>query len=132
EEIDLGYLFKKMNDLFKKSIKLLFEVIAFFLKYKFIVIALIVIGFAYGYYKDSHSKKLYLNQGIVIPNYESVDYLYDKVAVINEKILIGDTLYLKNLLGANYLNLIKINVEPIADIYNFSTKSREHVDVLRI
>lgn len=132
EEIDLGYLFKKIGDLFKSCVKILFQIIAFFLKYKFIVLALIIIGFAYGYYKDSNAKKSYSNQGIVIPNFESVDYLYDNVENFNAKIEAADTLYLKKVLDSNFRKIRKIEIEPIADIYNLMTKSREQIDVFRI
>src|SRR5690606_24972696 len=102
EEIDLGYLFKKAGDIFKNCVKILFQIIAFFLKYKFIVIALIVIGFAYGYYKDSNAKKSYSNQGIVIPNFESVDYLYNSIENLNTKIRQADTLFLQKVLDTNF------------------------------
>tara|TARA_R110000850_G_scaffold271031_2_gene404826 strand:+ start:222067 stop:223047 length:981 start_codon:yes stop_codon:yes gene_type:complete len=132
EEIDLGYIFKKLNDLFKKSVKLLFEVIAFFLKFKIIVMALIIVGAAYGYYVDSKTKTVYDNKAIVIPNFESVDYLYDKIEALNSKIESRDTLYLKKILDSDYRHLKKIQIEPIADIYNFIAKSRENIDIFRI
>lgn len=132
EEIDLGYLFRKINDLFNKGVKLLFEIIAFFLKFKFIVIALIIIGVAYGYHIDNSSKEVYDNEAIVIPNFESVDYMYDKVEAINLKIKANDSLFLKNILGTNYRSLRKIELEPIVDIYNFVSKSRENIDIFRI
>lgn len=132
EEIDLGYLFKKINQLFKRAVVALFEVIAFFLKFKFIVIALIIVGVVYGYYKDRNSVPTHRNEAIVIPNFESVDYLYDKVEALNTKIAANDSLYLKTILGTNYRKLRKIEVEPIVDIYNFAAQSRENIDIFRI
>lgn len=132
EEIDLGYLFKKIGDLFNRCVKILFQIISFFLKYKFIVLALIIIGFAYGYYKDSTAKKSYSNQGIVIPNFGSVDYLYNNIEHLNAKISSRDTLFLKKVLDTNFRKIKKIEIEPITDIYNLMTKSREQIDVFRI
>lgn len=132
EEIDLGYLFRKINIFFKNCVKTAFMVLHFFLKYKFIVLALILIGFVYGLYKENSTKKVYLSQGIIIPNFESVDYLYDNVDVLNSKIRLGDTLFLKKVLDTNYRRIRAVEIEPIIDIYNFASKSRENIDVFRI
>ncbi len=69
---------------------------------------------------------------IVIPNFESVEYLYDKTDELNFKIQSGDSLYLKEIFGEKYKAVKKIEIEPIVDIYNFTTKSRENIDVFRI
>ncbi|CAM3341833.1 hypothetical protein [Aequorivita lipolytica] len=132
EEIDLGYLFKKSNDFFKSIIRGLFLILAFFRKFYIIILVLVLVGFAYGYYKDSNSVTTYNNEIIVIPNFESVDYLYDKVEVINNKIASGDTLYLQNVLDTNFRKLNSIKLEPIVDIYNFVSKSYRNYDVLRL
>jgi hypothetical protein len=132
EEIDLGYVFKKISDFFKNTVKLLFVVLAFFKKYIIIVVLLFLIGFGFGYYKDETSKKVYLNEVILIPNVESVDYLYDKVNALNVKIKLKDSLYLKSILDTNYRKIRKIEIEPIVDVYNFVSKSRENIDIFRI
>ncbi len=132
EEIDLGYLFKKIGLFFKNCIKTLFLILAFFQKYIIVVVIIIIIGIGYGYYKDITAKKVYSNEVILIPNVESVDYLYDKVEALNNKIKIKDTVYLKTLLDTNYRKFRKIEIEPIVDIYNFVSKSRENVDIFRI
>ena len=131
EEVDLGYLFKKMGNLFKKFIKLIFLVLAFFVKYIVAVVILIIIGVGIGYYLDKNAEEVYNNEEIVIPNFESVDYLYDKVAVLNAKIETQDTIYLKTILDTNYRKLNKIEIEPIVDIYNFATQSRENIEVFK-
>lgn len=132
EEIDLGFLIHKINQLFKKAVVTFFQIITFYLNYKFIVLALIIMGVAYGYYKDATSKPVFKNEAIVIPNFESVDYLYDKVEALNAKITSKDTVYLKTILDTNYRKVRKIEIEPIIDIYNFAAQSRENIDIFRI
>lgn len=132
EEIDLGYLFKKANDFFRKVARGLFLIIDFFLKYIIIVIVLLIIGFGIGFYKDLNTIKTYNNEVIVIPNFESVDYFYDKVDAINSKISSGDTLYLQKVLDTNFRKLKNIKLEPIVDIYNFVSKSYRNLDVLKL
>ncbi|MCR9182176.1 MAG: hypothetical protein NXH73_04555 [Flavobacteriaceae bacterium] len=132
EEIDLGYLIKKINHLFKRAVVALYEVISFYLKHKFIVLAIIIVGFAYGFYKETTSKPVLNNKAIVIPNFESVDYLYEKVDALNAKIQSKDSVYLKSIFGSNQRRVKKIEIEPISDLYNFAAKSRENIDILRI
>jgi hypothetical protein len=132
EEIDLGYLFKKTNNFVKSVFRSFFLVLAFFKKYFIIVLVLIILGFVYGFYKDTIALKTYNNELIVIPNFESVDYLYDKVEAINLKIKAGDTIYMQHILDTNFNKLGTIKIEPIIDFYNFISKSRENIDIFRI
>ena len=132
EEVDLGYMFKSIGGVFKKFVKLLFLAISFIKKFILIILGLVIVGVILGYFLDLNSKKVYENRLIVIPNFESVEYLYDKTDELNFKIQSGDSLYLKNVFGNNYSAIRKIEIEPIVDIYNFTTKSRENIDVFRI
>lgn len=132
EEVDLGYLLKSIGGFFKKILRALFLILDFFKKYYIIIIVLLIIGFAYGYYKDYNTIKVYNNEVLIIPNFESVDYLYDKVEAINNKITSGDTIYLQKILDTNFQKLNSIKLEPIVDIYNFVSKSYRNYDVLRL
>lgn len=132
EEIDLSLLTKKLNNALKKSIILIFGALGVFIKYKIIVAILVIIGFAYGFYKDKTTQKIFYNKVIVIPNFGSVDYLYDKVEVLNAKVAARDSIYLKPIFGSNYGKLRKIEIEPIVDVYNFASQSRENLDIFRI
>ena len=132
EEIDLGYLFKKSNHFFKSIVRALFQVIEFFKRYWIIIFTLIIVGLGIGYYKDLKVEKSYYNELIVIPNFESVDYLYDKVEAINLKMSAGDSIFMQKVFGANFQKFRGIEIEPIADLYNFISESREHIDIFRI
>jgi|SRR5690554_442116 len=132
EEIDLGYLFKKSNDFIRSFVRAIFQVLAFYVKYWIILLVLVLLGWGYGYYVDSNSKKTYINEGIVIPNFESVDYLYKNINFLNNKIRQNDTTFLKNVFPSGYDRVNAIEIEPISDIYNAMTKSREQIDVFRI
>lgn len=132
EEVDLGYLLKKSNDFLKGIAKGIFKILDFFLKHIIWIIILIIIGIGIGFYKDYTTTKGYDNQVIVIPNFESVDYLYSKIEAINSKTSVGDTIFLKNIFGENRGKMGIIEIEPIVDVYNFISKSRENIDILRI
>ncbi|MCG2417522.1 hypothetical protein K8089_00710 [Aequorivita sp. F47161] len=132
EEVDLGYLLGKFGDFSKSLARSLFLVIDFFKKYLIVIIILVIVGLAYGFYKDYTSTKSYSNELIVIPNFQSVDYLYDKVNELNLKIAAKDSAYLKTVLDTNYSKLKLIEIEPIVDLYNFISESRQYVDILKI
>ncbi len=132
EEVDLGYMFRSIGNLFKKLVKLLFLIVVFFRKFIFLIIGLVILGIILGYFLDKSAKRVYENRIIVIPNFESVEYLYDKTDELNYKLRSNDSVYLKTIFGEEYKNIKEIAIEPIVDIYNFTTKSRENIDVFRI
>jgi len=134
DEIELGFLFKTVNDIIRKIAKQIFLVLAFFRKYAIIVGILIIAGIGIGYFWDTNSQKIpvYENHVIVIPNFESVDYLYETVEELKAKLANSDTIYLQSVLGANYKYLTGVDIEPIVDIYNFASKSQENIQVFNI
>lgn len=132
EEIDLGYLLKRSNDFLKSIVRGLFLILDFFRRFFIVVLVLLLIGFGYGYYKDANEATIYNNEVILIPNFDSVDYLYDKVEAINKKISARDTIFLDEVAGANFKNLKRIAIEPISDLYNFVSKNNRNFDVLRL
>ena len=132
EEIDLGYIFKKSNDFFKSLLRLFFLIVAFFLKYIVIVIILLIVGVAIGYFQDKKKDKILDNELIVIPNFESADYLYSKVEALNNKKKAEDSLYFKSFLGDEFDNFIKIEIEPIVDVYAFMAEKKENLETLKV
>lgn len=132
EEVDLGYLFRKIGIFFKKCVVILFNVIEFYLKFKYILLLLIAIGIAYGIYQKRNSEHVLINEAIVIPNFESVDYLYDKIDALNKKVIAEDTLFLNPIFGKNAFRLKEIEIDHIDDLYNNIAKTRERVELFDI
>lgn len=129
EEIDLGYLIKRTNQFFINITKLIYETIILALRFKLFSIPLFLLMIVYGYYLDSKTQPILTNETIVIPNFESVDYLYDKVHAVNSKR--WDSIYMKNIFGSNYKQFKGIEIEPIVDIYDFVSASRENVEIFK-
>jgi uncharacterized membrane protein len=132
DEIDLGYLFNKISSLFRSFVRLLFLVISFFIKYIIVVVVLIIIGIALGYYFDKNKTEVYNNELIVIPNFESTQYFYDKVDALSSKLRDGDAEFLEATIGPNYIDLRGLEAEPIIDIFTFASLSRERVDLFKV
>ncbi len=119
QEIDLSQISKKIGSFFDGIVFNIFRLI-FLLKRNIVLVGLLlIIGGGLGYFFDKNFKS-YDHQIMVMPNFESTDYLYSKVALLNSKIKEGDTIFLKEVVGIKNpkkIGLIEIN--PITDVYKF-------------
>lgn len=118
EEIDLGQLFGKIGNFFSSITASIFNGILFIQKNIILLIALFVLGAGLGYYLDSETK-VYNHEVIVSPNFGSVDYLYNKIDLINSRIKQRDTTFLKSIGIAEPKNISKVSIKPVIDIYSF-------------
>lgn len=123
EEIDLGQLFSKIGNFFSSITTSIFKGILFIQKNIILLTALIVLGAGLGYYLDSETK-VYNHEVIVSPNFGSVDYLYNKINLINSRIKQRDTSFLKSIGIAEPKNISKISIKPVMDIYSFVNENR--------
>lgn len=118
QEIDLGNLFKKIEQFFISLISKVFQFLNFVKRNMLKLIAIVVIGFAIGLLLDNYTKK-YNTEIIVNANYVSPDFLYSKVDLIQSKILAKDSAFFNKIGVKNYKSISKIEIEPIIDIYSF-------------
>lgn len=131
QEIDLLQISKSIGNGFQNLAFSLFKGIQFLVKNSIIIAILFVIGLGIGLYLDSSEKK-YNHQIIVIPNFQSNDYLYSKIDLINAKIEDKDTLFLKALGFSNPKSISKIEIEPIIDAYTFVRYNEDNFDLLKL
>ena len=132
QEIDIFQLSRSIGSFFDRINRSIFRVIQFFIRNWIVVLVLVVLGAALGYYLDS-SKKSYNNQVVVTPNFESVDYLYAKIDLIQSKIASGDVDFLKNELGlANPQIIRKIEIKPVADVYKFIEDKEQNLELIKL
>ena len=119
QEIDLSQISKKIGSFFDGIVFNIFRLI-FLLKRNIVLVGLLlIIGGGLGYFFDKNFKS-YDNQIMVMPNFESTDYLYSKVALLNSKIKEGDTIFLKEVVGIkNPKKIGIIEINPITDVYKF-------------
>lgn len=128
QEIDLSAVLQKK---IKSIAIILFDIILFFKKYFIVIIGLIIIGVSISYFLDKYSKQIYKNEVIVIPNYDSSDYLYNTIQNINSKINLVDSQFFNTIGLTEYNRLKKIKIEPITDIYNFLSDKKKY-DIFKI
>ncbi len=118
QEIDLSLLTKKIAGLFESFLSFIFNCILYVKKNIIILVLLFVVGAVLGYLSDDSNNK-YENDIIVTPNFGSIDYVYDKVGLLNAKIKQNDSTFLKSIGILEPKKVTSIEIEPIIDIYNF-------------
>lgn len=132
QEIDLLQIFQKIGKLFDWINTFLFKCIQFFVKNAILILILLVIGVGLGFYLDT-TKKTYNQQIIVTPNFESTDYLYSKIGLIESKIKERDTVFLKEIVGIKKpKEILKIAIKPITDVYKFIENKTENFELIKL
>lgn len=132
QEIDLTQISKKIGRLFEWINTFLFKCIQFFVKNAIVILILLVIGVGLGFYLDV-TKKTYDHQIIVTPNFESTDYLYSKIDLIESKIKERDTVFLKEIVGIKKpKEILKIEIKPITDVYKFIENKTENFELIKL
>ena len=118
EDIDLALVSGKIKKYIGRVNDWFFDWILFF-KRNIILVALVIIaGIALGYYLDG-GKKIYEQRIVVMPNFGSIDYLYDNVDLINEKIRENDGEFLSSIGLYGGAEIGGITVEPVVEIYDY-------------
>jgi len=132
EEIDLGYLFERIKSLFKSILIGIVSIIQFFWKHKFRLIGVGVLGIAIGLYLAKTAERIYVNELLIKPNYNSTQYVYDKIDALNFKIESKDSVFLKNIFDENYKKLKGVEINPVVDIYNLIGQSEDIEETFKI
>ncbi|WP_313384727.1 hypothetical protein [Chishuiella sp.] len=122
QEIDLIYLAKKIKAFFYYLGLQVFIFFQFILKVKYILFLIIIIGATIGFIIDKYSLKKYKTELVVIPNFNSTDYLYSEIE--NMDIFKKENSVLFN-------DIIDIEINPILDTKSFIENS-ENKEFLKI
>lgn len=131
QEIDLSQISKKIGGFFENISTRIFKGILFIMRNIIVIGILFIGGMALGFYLDS--SKIYDNEIIVTPNYDSTDYLYSKIDLIKAKINEGDTVFLKEVVGIkNPEKIVKIEIEPIPDVYRFIQGNAANFEFIKL
>lgn len=118
QELDLGQFSRETGSFFSKVNDAFFDWILFFKRNILFVIVLIVLGAGLGFYKDSTSET-YEQKLFVVPNFGSVDYLYEEVENLSFKIKQEKEYFEKNFGLKQSGKIVKIKIEPVVEIYEF-------------
>lgn len=129
-EIDL----LKITDSFSKSFNRIFDKFIGFLKFIkrniLYILLLFAIGGTAGYFYDKQNKKYY-SDIIVSPNFQTVDFLYSQIDVINSRIEQNDEVFLNSLGITPKDKISKISVKPITDIYKLVDDNENYLELFK-
>jgi len=132
DEVDLSVVFKAIQNFFKSIFIGIINIIKFYWKHKIVLLILIVAGAIAGYFWEKSFDKTYKNQLLVIPNFESANYLYNKIESIESKLISADSVYLKKVFGENYEAVSSIEISPVVDVYNFVSLSNSNQELFEL
>lgn len=130
-EIDLNQLTQKIGKSIGNFGYFIFNSIQFFIKHGIAIVLLLILGLAAGFYLSSVQKK-YDHKIIVLPNFNSTEYLYNKINLLNIKIEDKDTVFLKSI-GIKYPEKLReIKIEAIIDPYDFVNGKESNMEMLKL
>lgn len=131
QEVDLGQLSKKIGQTYQNFLRWIFRGILFIKRNFILLLVLLIVGAALGYYLD---KKVvsYSHQIIISPNFGSTDYVYSKIDLLQSKVNENDTTFLKNIGIKDTKKFGKISVMPIIDVYKFISNKAENFELIKL
>lgn len=122
-DIELNYFFNRIHNLFNKLGYFIFKLFHIFKKNIIYFFVLIFLGVGIGYFFDKRNESNLKHNILVIPNFNSVNLLYDKVDNIESEVE-------KSPLLKKHIR--KITVEPIDNIYDFLIADRNNLRVFDV
>jgi hypothetical protein len=130
-EIDLLTVFSRIGDFFEWINTLLFKIIRFFVKNAIVLAILVIAGIGLGKYLDTIQNR-YENRIIVSPNFESTNYLYSKIDLLNSKIEVQDMSFLKSIGIQNPSQIASIAVEPVVNVNDLVNEEDKDFQLLEL
>ena len=128
QEIDLSMISNKIKGFFDGVAFSIFKGILF-LKRNFLILGiLLVAGVGFGIFLDTTNNS-YDSEIIVKPNFGSTDYLYSKIDLLQSKIKNRDTVFLKSIGIENPKNIIRVEIDPIIDVYRFVNYNEKNMNL---
>ena len=132
QEIDLSQIGKSISKVFQNIVNTCFDLLFFIQKKIIIVGALFILGVGLGIYLDKEPN--YTSDIVVIPNFGSNEYLYDKVNLISLKLKEKDEAFFKAIGISNIKDFNSIDIQPVTGIYNFinSESQKENFELIKL
>jgi hypothetical protein len=126
QEIDLGQIGSGIKNFLNYCLNTFFDFI-FFVKKKIILIGILfIIGIVLGV--DIDKKHSYIQKMILIPNFGSNEYLYNKISLLESKLKEQDSAFFKSIGITNIEEIGKIEIKPINGIYSFINSKENNLN----
>jgi len=123
DEVDLFQLLNKLKGVVNSWIVSLFKAIDFIYKSKYIILILVIIGVGLGFFSQKSSKPDQLATALIRINFDSVDYVYTEIELLNGKLKEKDSLFfMKNGFRGDTLEMKEIEIRPIINLKDILEK----------
>lgn len=130
-EIDLNEIPQKVGNFFTIFSNKMNVFFVFLLKKAKFLIPLFIIGFVFGFYLDTKIAT-FKHEVIVVPNFESTDYLYSKIELINSKIKLKDTAFFEQIQLDKELRIKNLEINPIVDPFSLIDEKEDYIDLVKL
>lgn len=130
DNVDLFFLFKKTNELYKSFLISIYKAIQFLLRNWMVLILLILVGIVLGYFSQKNYEEPKEANVLIRINFNTGRYVYNSVDLLNEKINNQDSIFLKNalLMKGNSSIIKSVEIKPVVDfkklIENYGPSNR--------
>lgn len=129
-ELDFGNVSRPLKNLSKGINNSFARCLRFIKRNIWAVAVILVAGAAFGLFLDSKTR--YDNNIIVLPNFGSVDYLYNKIDLFDSKVKEGDTAFIKQLGIKTPKAVLSVKIAPIVDVYDFVNQRESNFEMVKI
>ena len=119
QEIDLLYLVQKIKEFFTRINLSIFRLMQVICKNWIWLTAVVVGTFAIGYFVEKQSPKLQITEMIVSPNFQSNDYLYERIEVLKGNKYVFTDKY------PSFSAIKSMKIEQIENYYDLLNKDIE-------
>lgn len=124
DEIDLGLVFRKIQEWYRAFLVALYNGFRFLVKNWLIILILIVAGAVGGHFWQKATKADKKATLIVQTNFESTSYVYNAIQLLNTKQKQGDGKFLKKYgFNVDTPELVELEIMPIVNIMELLEKS---------
>jgi hypothetical protein len=121
DEINIMHIFSSLKKGLKKALVLGFNVLDFIIKKWIIILLLIIAGIVLGYFSNKNYKEDKSAKVLLRVNHDAVNYVYNEIDFLNEKINEKDSVFFKEIGFQNDEIVIKeLEITPIVDLTDIS------------
>ena len=126
QEIDVKHLTNRIEGTYDNLIFSIYRLLRFFKRRWYVILLLIGVGIGLGMYLDSTKSSRLRHELLIVPNYGSVDYIYQKIENYDRLDLN------KELIASNAGNEVyKLKIEPVYDAYNYILTDPIHFEAFK-
>lgn len=122
QEIDLAFLYTSLKNFIDNIGFLIFRIFNFFIRNFVITLVLILLGVGLAYFQYLNNSKAYKHELIVVPNFNSTGYLYNKVENFSKN---------SELKNTTLKHISNLKVEPIIDVFQFVSDNKQNLEIAK-